>query len=78
MLLSLIRMIQAFRDYQRNVNELSQLRASRAPAITRAPSAASPRVIARPMPLLAPVRNSARLALAEIAGTRSRPTPGPK
>ena len=25
MLLSLIRMIQAFRDYQRNVNELSQL-----------------------------------------------------
>jgi hypothetical protein len=26
MLLSLIRMIQAFRDYQRNVSELSQLR----------------------------------------------------
>ena len=25
MLLSFIRMIQAFRDYQRNVNELSQL-----------------------------------------------------
>ncbi|HEY1154428.1 MAG TPA: DUF1127 domain-containing protein [Pseudolabrys sp.] len=25
MFLSLIRMIQAFRDYQRNVNELSQL-----------------------------------------------------
>jgi uncharacterized protein YjiS (DUF1127 family) len=25
MLLSLIRMIQAFRDYQRNVNELTQL-----------------------------------------------------
>jgi uncharacterized protein YjiS (DUF1127 family) len=25
MLLSLIRLIQAFRDYQRNVNELSQL-----------------------------------------------------